>query len=126
MDEIINTLKSFGYTVGEADKPLLSFIKTTVENSIKIRANINEIPEALNNVVAKRTIGEFLASKIGNGSLENSKINLDPIIRTIQEGKVTITYETAGKSKEDMLSVFTGMLIAYGEEEIISFRRLRW
>lgn len=126
MDKIINTLKSFGYTVGEADKPLLSFIKNTVENSIKIRANITEIPEALNNVVAKRTIGEFLASKSGNGSLENSKINLEPVIKTIQEGRVSITYETNIKNKEEMLKVFIGMLIAYGEEEIISFRRLRW
>lgn len=126
MDEIINTLKSFGYIVGEADKPLLSFIKTTVENSIKIRANITEIPQPLNNVVAKRTIGEFLASKIGNGSLENSKINLEPVIKTIQEGRVSITYETNTKNKEEMLKVFIGMLIAYGEEEIISFRRLRW
>lgn len=126
MDEIINTLKSFGYTVGEADKPLLSFIKNTVENSIKIRANITEIPEALNNVVAKRTIGEFLASKSGNGSLENSKIDLEPIIKTIQEGRVSITYETNTKNKEEMLKLFIGMLIAYGEEEIISFRRLRW
>lgn len=126
MDEIINTLKSFGYIVGEADKPLLSFIKTTVENSIKIRANINEIPEALNNVVTKRTVGEFLASKIGNGSLENSKIDLEPVIKTIQEGRVSITYETNTKNKEEMLKVFIGMLIAYGEEEIISFRRLRW
>lgn len=119
-------LQSFGYTVGEVDKPLLSFIKTTVENSIKIRANLKEIPKELKSVVEKRVIGEFLASKLSNGGLENSNINFEPIVKSIQEGKVNITYDTESQDKAKLLATYCGMLIAYGEPEIIAFRKLRW
>lgn len=126
MDNILLILQSFGYTVGEVDKPLLSFIKTTVENSIKIRANLKEIPEELYHVVEKRVIGEFLASKLSNGGLENSNINFEPIVKSIQEGKVNITYDTESQDKTKLLATYCGMLIAYGEPEIIAFRKLRW
>ncbi|MDY5795460.1 MAG: hypothetical protein SPJ84_06510 [Fusobacterium gastrosuis] len=126
MDNIIEILRIFGYTVGEEDKPLLAFIKTTVENSIKIRANITKIPKELEKVIEKRVIGEFLATKLSNGGLENSNINLEPIVKSIQEGKVNITYETESQDKTKLLTTYCGMLIAYGEHEIITFRKLRW
>lgn len=126
MENILLILQSFGYTVGEEDKPLLVFIKTTVENSIKIRANITKIPKELEKVIEKRVIGEFLATKLSNGGLENSNINFEPIVKSIQEGKVNITYETESQDKTKLLSTYCGMLIAYGEHEIIAFRKLRW
>lgn len=126
MKNITTILESYGYKLGENDDFLLSILKTTVENSIKIRANIKEIPEELYHVVEKRVIGEFLASKLSNGNLESSNISFEPIVKSIQEGKVEITYETEGQDKTKILMAYFGMLMAYGEEEIISFRKLRW
>lgn len=126
MEYIKEMLKSFGYTVGEADKPLLTFILESVENSIKSRANISEIPKELKTVIGKRVLGEFLASKLSTGNFISESLNLEPIVKSISEGKVSITYETEGQSKEVVLKTYCGMLIAYGEEEILSFRKLRW
>ena len=126
MDAIEKLLQSFGYAVGEADRPLLSFIRNTVENSIKIRANIMEIPQELLPVVEKRTVGEFLASKLSTGDFKSDSIDLEPLVKTIQEGKVTITYDTSGQTREMMLKTYCGMLIAYGELEIVAYRKLRW
>ena len=124
IDDIKNRLENLGYTVKESDDVILGLYLEKVENSIKTRCSITEIPSELNQIVADRVFGEFLFYLKSTNNLEG--IKFEAAIKEIKDLDTTVVYAVGSDSSEKQFDLLIEGLRTSGEKEFISFRRLRW
>ena len=121
-------LENIGYKTALADEPALRFCIESVCNTIKNTIHCKDIPNGLEHVIVRRTVGEFLKSKKTFAPGDLTMIDLDAGIKQIQEGDTNITFAVGAGSMtpEQRLDNFINGLLAAGQDEILHYRRLVW
>ncbi len=116
-DIIAGRLAGLGYEISEDDAELISFCSKKVENDIKNRTNLADIPEGLREVFIDRVCGEVLMSKLMSGELDGGEGG----VKSITEGDVSVSF-SGGVSVRDLID----RLLASGRGELICYRKIRW
>jgi len=123
IEEIKSRLQTLGYTATVQDDPLIQFILTTVEASVKAMINAPTIPVDLDNIVIDKVVGEFLLNKKNIG--QDVGIDVDSAIKSIAEGDTTVQYDTK-YTPEARLDMLLQWLIQGRNGEILCYRRIVW
>jgi len=123
VEAALHRLSSLDVEIESSDEWMLGFIIQKVQNKIKNYCNTLAIPEELFNVAIDMVAGEFLFTKRGQGKLEG--FNVETAIKQIQEGDTNITFVEGQSDSEKMDSLIT-FLMTNGNNQFISFRRLKW
>ena len=122
IDRIRERLISLNYELLSSDDWLIFFSLDVVVNEIKNVCNITEVPQGLEHVVVERTCGRFLMNKKQSGQLESIDLPLDQV----KLGDTTVSFSEQGQSQEMLFNNFVSLLLAYGKEDILCYRKLRW
>lgn len=128
IDDVVKRLDSYGYVVETSDTWVLPFIVEKVENHIKNRCNISEIPGELYQIAVDMVCGYFLQEKKAVNPERLTGFDLDAAIKQISEGDTTVTFALGEGSTtpEQRLDTLITYLITYGEKELVSYRCLKW
>lgn len=126
LEDVKERLASFDYQVTEADSWMLTFLIQKVENHIKNICNVSTIPEGLGNVTVDMVVGEFLLNKKSINDLAG--FDLEAAVKQIQEGDTSITYAIGDGdlTPEKRLDNLIKYLMTHGENELISYRCIKW
>lgn len=130
LERVIELLSALGYkTVTDNDQIILQFALQKVENAIRNEINWDHIPEALEEVVVCRVLGEFLLSKKTFVPEELTMLDLSPeTVKQIQAGDTNFTLGIGEGADTDQkrLNAFISFLLSYGADQFGAFRKLRW
>lgn len=128
LDDVIERLASFGYTVTEADSWVLTFVIEKVENHIKNSCNILIIPDGLYQIAVDMAVGNFLFQKKAVDADSLTGLDLSAAVKQIQEGDTSVTYAIGEGSRtpEQRLDAVISWLMTYGEKDFITYRRIAW
>lgn len=128
LDDVIERLASFGYTVTEADSWVLTFIIEKVENHIKNSCNILIIPDGLYQIAVDMAVGNFLFQKKAVDADSLAGIDLSAAVKQIQEGDTSVTYAVGEGSRtpEQRLDGVISWLMTYGEKDFVKYRCISW
>ena len=121
-DDVIERLKSLGYTVTAEDGFGLMFVIDKVTNIIKNDCNISEIPDGLYHIAVDMVCGEFLLVKKQGGQLAD--FNAESAIKQISQGDTSITYAVSeGTAGIDGL---ISLLMNKDRSQFATYRRFKW
>jgi len=121
-DKVIERLGFLGYTVTDADWPLLDCLIDKVAQTIRNECNVEDIPDGLLHVAVDMVCGEFLLLKQATGQLEG--LDIASAVASIKQGDTTVAFATV-----DVTITFDGLvdhLINGGKSQFSVFRRFRW
>ena len=124
-EDVKKYLKSLGYEVVDGDLFLLDNSIQTVKYYICNKINQKKVPEGLKYVWINRSAAEFLNFKLKLNQLNIPGLNFNRIAKEIREGETKVVFEDS-KTTGDKFEVFLSTLLAYGESEILKYRRLVW
>lgn len=124
-EDVKKYLKSLGYEVVDGDLFLLDNSIQTVKYYICNKTNQKKVSEGLKYVWINRSAAEFLNFKLKLNQLNIPGLNFNRIAKEISEGETKVVFEDS-KTTGDKFEVFLSMLLAYGESEILKYRRLVW
>ena len=124
-EDVKKYLKSLGYEVVDGDLFLLDNSIQTVKYYICNKINQKKVPEGLKYVWINRSAAEFLNFKLKLNQLNIPGLNFNRIAKEISEGETKVVFEDS-KTTGDKFEVFLSTLLAYGESEILKYRRLVW
>jgi len=123
--EIQDRLKSFGYEYAEdEDKSGIDFCIAKVEAEIKNFCNIRKIPKELKWVLIDMVVGEYFFMR-KNAGLSLGSIEIKPVISSINEGDVSVSYVNDG-SNEKRFDKLINDLINGHESSLIRYRKMVW
>lgn len=118
-------LQSLGYTPKSNDRAVIEYTITKISNHVKNTCNIAIIPKKLETFVVDLACADILREKRNTHQLADEE--LDKIIKSIQEGDTSVTYEIG---QEDLTPVqkFDNLLKSLDKHknELITFRRIAW
>mgnify|MGYP000922293799 FL=1 len=128
LDDVIERLASFGYTVTEADSWVLTFVIEKVENHIKNSCNILIIPDGLYQIAVDMAVGNFLFQKKAVDADSLAGIDLSAAVKQIQEGDTSVTFAVGEGSRtpEQRLDAVISWLMTYGEKDFVKYRCISW
>lgn len=124
IEELLFRLESLGCRISSADAWAVGFSAKKTIDSINNACNTAALPDTLRSVAVDRSCGEFLLVKKASGQLLDH--DLEPAIKQIQEGEVSVTFKDGIKSEEERLDTLIAYLINAGNSDIIKYRRLSW
>lgn len=119
-------LKNFGYEVNDDDLILLENLKSCCDEYIKNFCNITEIPQGLFYARSDMICGEFLLSQKACGKLNIENLCLDSMVKSIQEGDVTVVYSDESIDNERKIEALIEHLIYRLGKELLNYRCVRW
>lgn len=108
------------YTVPDTDTSLIQYLWNATETELKAMTNQKTLPEGLDPLHVRMTVGRYIRSRIADMSGEEGT----RVVSSITEGKVTV--QLTGQSTAERLSSLANVLIAPDKELIACFRKLRW
>ena len=108
------------YTVPDTDTSLIQYLWNATETELKAMTNQETLPEGLDPLHVRMTVGRYIRSRIADMSGEEGT----RVVSSITEGKVTV--QLTGQSTAERLSSLANVLIALDKELIACFRKLRW
>jgi len=133
LTELVNMrLMTFGYTVTEADQPILIYVTGHAAQYVCTYCNFkdcpDDIPGSLKYVTADYAVGEFLQQKKTFAPADLSNLNLDLAIKQITTGDTTTVFATGEGSQTDeqKLNTMISYLMSYGKHELNSHRKVKW
>lgn len=117
-------LAALGLTTPPED-PLLQHLTCGVVDAIKAETHQDEVPEGLNRAAVYMAVGQYLQIQKAMGRL--SEIDLDPVVRSIQEGDTSVTYAVSdGATPEQRLDGLITWMVGCGKPLYPAFRRFTW
>ena len=127
-EAVLKRLVSFGYTLEEDDGWMICFAIQKVENHIKNSCNTTSVPDGLFHVAVDMVCGEFLFAKKNTGKLESDAVNLDGVVKKVQEGDITVEFETSSSSSGEGsdFDKLLNYLMNGREGELVCYRKLMW
>lgn len=128
LEQTKERLKSFGYEWKDGDDVILAFSIQKVENTIKGDCNVSSIPDGLMNIAIDMAVGEFLTAKKTFSPDEIAGLDLDFVVKQIQEGDTNTVFAVGegNLTPEQRLNNFLNYLLTYGRSEFSCYRRIRW
>ncbi|MFY0521301.1 hypothetical protein ACOMCU_26275 [Lysinibacillus sp. UGB7] len=126
LEDVKVRLKSLGVTVSSEpsnpDEIMLEFCIIKVTNHINNQTNLTEIPQGLHEIAVDMVVGEFLYAKKSMGSLDVETLNLEAVVKQIQEGDTNTVFAIeANSTPEAQFNAF----IAYLQHNEVDFARYR-
>lgn len=122
-EQVIDRLKSLNYTVVQTDEFALQFIIDKVEQDIKNKTNLSEVPSELHFVFIDRVCGEFLRSMMASKLMSDEQI--DSVVASIKEGDTNISFDV-NSSPQAKFDAYTKYLANSGNDDFAKFRRFVW
>ncbi len=119
LDDVINRLAGFGYTVTTADDWMLNFCVDKIVNKIKNNCNVPAVPEGLWERAVDLICGEFLYGKLAQG-----QIDVDAAVRLIEEGDTRVEFPDGLSTGEKYSKLVDDLRNT--QIDFASFRRLKW
>lgn len=124
--DVIDYLKFIGYEADYEDEVFISILILSVVDEIKIDCNILVLPEELNSIVIKRTVGRFLEIRASNGSLFET-LDISYVAKKITEGDTTVEMAIPdGQTPHKVLNDLIKNLKEYGKRQIAAYRKIKW
>lgn len=121
----LELLKALNYEVDENDGGLLYSCMLLVQNHIFNVCHISDIPDELVELMARRTVGEFLKLKNSVGMLNIAELDLSAPVTQIREGDTSVSF-AAGTGDVDKFNSLLKSLLNDNEQELICYRKLKW
>ena len=123
MDEARASLEALGL---EADEALLEVCWRRVEERILNECNLSKVPEGLRHCAAGMTLAEYLAYLRLTGGLEETALHVEPLMKQLQEGDTSVTWQLDGAATKDQLldRLIDGLRGQAGQ--LVRYRRLQW
>ncbi len=127
MIEVQRLLKSFGYEVLDEDFYILGVLAERVRVFVRCFINCESLSESLEDVCSVRVCGQFLFHKLQTGKLDGV-YDLEALVKSVKVGDTTTTFAISDgvATNEVRLKDFISSLMRYGEEEILSSRKMKW
>lgn len=122
IDEAVEILEAYGYTVTDADKVILGMIEGSTTAHIKNATNLDEIPDGLKSQVVDTIVAHFLRAK---KLISPESLNFEKLVKSISEGDTSVTYD-GEKSAEERLDDWIESMITACERDLARYRRLTW
>lgn len=125
-------LLTFGYTVTEADAPLLTYISEKAAEYVCGFCNFSvcpdDIPPELRYITADLAAGGFLRHKLTFAPGSLSGLNLDAAVKQITAGDTTTVFAVgdASMTDEQRLYAFIDSLTDGARRGLLNFRRVKW
>ncbi len=116
-------LAFLGYEVTEADEAILDLLIEEQTQWVLTEINLRELPAELEGVTADRVVGQFLRARLMTGTLPG--IVQEQIVRSIQEGKVSVQFSEAASDADKVLAL-AQMYSTRGNDQWSAFRKIRW
>lgn len=129
IDMVDERLQSLGYTIQDSDVWMVGFAVQKVVNTIQNECNLNTVPDGLIQIAVDMVCGEFLFAKKGSGQLQGFSMDLETVaIKQVQEGDTNIVFSLGDGSltPEQRLDAVIRLLMTYGKNQFIRYRRLVW
>ena len=128
LERVKTRLQSFGYVLQDGDEVILIFSIEKVTNTIKNDCNVSEIPDGLMNIAIDMVVGEFLTVKKTFSPNDIAGLDLDYVVKQLQEGDKNTVFATGEGSltAEQRLNNLLNYLLTYGRDEFSCYRRIRW
>ena len=123
IENIKARLVSLTYTPVAADDGLIGYISDNVQSSVKLKLNVQVLPEDIEGLVIDKICGEFLMSKKNMG--QDIGINMDAAVKGIAEGDTNVQFDTKNTPESRVDSLIKWLI--YGRDSaIIAHRRIKW
>lgn len=129
LELITKRLKDLGYEYDESkDKEILeSFVIPKIENHLKNETNQDKVLDELKYIAIDMVCGEFLLAKKNSGQFGIDESKASSNLKRLTEGDVTYEYAvTDGESADTKLDALLNYLLHGHDDELITFRKLRW
>lgn len=124
--EVFKLIQAIGYTMTEGDSWLVGFCVQKTEQEIKNACNVQSVPNGLYKCAIGLVVADFLTMKKASGNLDAEALNLEPVVKSLQEGDTEISYATETvMSGEQRLTMFLNACYQ-GREQFACYRRLKW
>ena len=125
-EEVLGYLRLMGLKVLKRDEPLLDFCLGRVEERILNACNLREVPEGLTFCFAGMALAEYLAARRSCGGLEGSALALEPLVKQLQEGDTSVTWDTGSAVSPDQLldRLIEGLRGLEGQ--LVRYRKVAW
>lgn len=122
-EEIVKRLASLNYEVKDADEFVLKYVIDKVEQSIKNKTNLSEVPEGLHFVFVERVCGEFLKGMYDSNSLTDKQI--EATVTSIKEGDTQVSFDK-DSSPQAIFGAYITYLANCGDDDFAKFRKFVW
>lgn len=122
-DEVIKRLASMSYEVKDKDSFILDFIIDKVEQDIKNRTNLDEVPDGLHYVWVERVCGEFLKGLYASNLLTDTQIK--SVVASIKVGDTNTSFDV-NSSPQARFSAYISYLSSIGEDDFAKYRKFVW
>ena len=128
LERVKERLESLGYVLKDGDEVILTFSIQKAENTIKNDCNVPSIPDGLMNIAIDMAVGEFLTAKKTFSPDDIAGLDLDFVVKQIQEGDTNTVFATGEGTltPEQRLTAFLNHLLTYRRDEFSCYRRFRW
>ncbi len=125
--EVKERLKSLGLENDADYRDLIEHALLSTYSSISNKCNTDRIDVSLDYIMTDRVCGEILFTMLKSGRLP-ATFDDESAIKSIQTGDTSITYAVGdgSDSTEGRLNQLINDLRTRGEEELLSYRKLRW
>lgn len=126
LEEVTKKLQKLGYDVTDDDLILLKNLKASCDEYIRNFCNVSDIPEGLFFARTDMICGEFLLNKKACGQLNIEGLCLDNMVKSIQEGDVTVVYSDENVTPENKVEALIEHLIYRLGKELLNYRCVKW
>lgn len=125
LNMVIDRLRGFGIEPTAADMFILKYLLEKVKNQAKAECNLLELPKELYHQLVDVVVGNFFIEKKAFDPDSLLNIDLERVVKQIQEGDTNITFSDASKTPEQRFDELI-RLLAYKEIDYSCYRRIRW
>lgn len=118
--KVCNRLQSLGF-YDVADEMVVEILHNKVTTDILTKCNIKTIPDTHEVFIIDRICGEFLNTKLANGSLS---ADTELITSSVSAGDTSVSFHVDSISKNDRLQLIFNELMKAGDFKCL--RKMRW
>ena len=111
------------YGIDTSNTPMFDFVVDSTIQEILNFCALTKLPAELEHVVIRRALGQIILFNVQiNGT---DSINADRIVKSITEGDTSISYDNR-LDKGMLIFAYVEESKKYGQDELYSFRKMRW
>ncbi len=119
-NKVCSRLQSLGFE-DTVDEMVVEILHSKVTTDILTKCNIKSIPNTHEVFIIDRICGEFLSTKLANGSLS---ADTELITSSVSAGDTSVNFHVDSISKNDRLQLIFDNLMKAGDFNCL--RKMRW
>lgn len=122
-EKVVKRLASLNYEIKDTDEFVLKYVIDKVEQGIKNKTNLSEVPEGLHFVFVDRVCGEFLKGMYISNLLADKQI--EATVTSIKEGDTQVSFDK-DSSPQAVFCAYITHLANCGNDDFAKFRKFVW